>query len=85
MLVEFGGEMMVLPLSSILETLRPSSATIHSIGRTGRVVANRGELIPIIDLAEAFGVAEPGRTGAIAMSCSSWNARPDAAQRLPST
>jgi two-component system chemotaxis sensor kinase CheA len=60
MLVEFGGEMMVLPLSAILETLRPSSATIHAIGRTGRVVANRGELIPIIDLAEAFGVAEPG-------------------------
>jgi len=60
MLVEFGGEMMVLPLSAILETLRPSSATIHAIGRTGRVVANRGELIPIIDLADAFGVAEPG-------------------------
>jgi two-component system chemotaxis sensor kinase CheA len=59
MLVEFGGEMMVLPLSAILETLRPSSATIHSIGRTGRVVANRDELIPIIDLAEAFGVSEP--------------------------
>lgn len=54
MLVEFGGEMMVLPLSAILETLRPSSATIHEIGSTGRVVANRGELIPIIDLAEVF-------------------------------
>jgi hypothetical protein len=63
MLVEFGGEMMVLPLSAILETLRPSSATIHSIGRTGRVVANRDELIPIIDLAEAFGVAQPGIRG----------------------
>jgi two-component system chemotaxis sensor kinase CheA len=63
MLVEFGGEMMVLPLSAILETLRPSSATIHSIGRTGRVVANRGELIPIIDLAEVFGVAGPNDNG----------------------
>jgi two-component system chemotaxis sensor kinase CheA len=63
MLVEFGGEMMVLPLSAILETLRPSSATIHSIGRTGRVVANRGELIPIIDLAEVFGVSGPNDNG----------------------
>lgn len=63
MLVEFGGEMMVLPLSAILETLRPSSATIHAIGRTGRVVANRGELIPIIDLAEVFGIAHPADTG----------------------
>lgn len=60
MLVEFGGETMVLPLSAIVETLRPSSATIHSIGRNGRVVANRGEFIPIIDLAEVFGVATPG-------------------------
>ncbi len=59
MLVEFGGETMVLPLSAIVETLRPSSATIHSIGRNGRVVANRGEFIPIIDLAEVFGVATP--------------------------
>jgi two-component system chemotaxis sensor kinase CheA len=56
MLVEFSGEMMVLPLSAILETLRPSSATIHSIGRSGRVVANRGELIPIIDLGTVFGI-----------------------------
>jgi two-component system chemotaxis sensor kinase CheA len=55
MLVEFDGEMMVLPLSAILETLRPSSATIHTIGRASRVLASRGDLIPIIDLAEALG------------------------------
>jgi two-component system chemotaxis sensor kinase CheA len=61
MLVEFSNEMMVLPLSSIVETLRPASATIHNIGRTGRVLANRGELIPIIDLAETFGVATSDR------------------------
>jgi two-component system chemotaxis sensor kinase CheA len=84
MLVEFGGEMMVLPLSAILETLRPSSATIHAIGRTGRVVANREELIPIIDLAEAFGVSQPG-SQATATFSSSWNARPDAARRSPWT
>jgi two-component system chemotaxis sensor kinase CheA len=82
MLVEFGGEMMVLPLSAILETLRPSSATIHAIGRTGRVVANREELIPIIDLAEAFGVAQPGSQATATFSFS-WNARPDAARRSP--
>lgn len=63
MLVEFGGEMMVLPLSTILETLRPSSATIHEIGSTGKVVANRGELIPIIDLAEVFGVGGNDKEG----------------------
>jgi two-component system chemotaxis sensor kinase CheA len=55
MLVEFDGETMVLPLSAILETLRPSSVTIHTIGRAGRFLAIRGDLIPIIDLAEALG------------------------------
>lgn len=56
MLVSFGGETMVLPISTIVETLHAESATTHAIGRTGRVVANRGELIPIIDLTEAFGL-----------------------------
>jgi two-component system chemotaxis sensor kinase CheA len=55
MLVELDGQTMVLPLSAILETLRPSSVTIHTIGRAGRVLAIRGDLIPIIDLAKALG------------------------------
>ena len=60
MLLEFGQQSMVLPLSAIVETLSPAGATIHALGATGRVVANRGELIPIIDLAEFFGL-ESGR------------------------
>lgn len=54
MILEFGGETMVLPLSSIVETLSPASANIHTLGRSGRVMSNRGELIPIIDLTEVF-------------------------------
>jgi two-component system, chemotaxis family, sensor kinase CheA len=54
MILEFGGETMVLPLSSIVETLSPSSATMHTLGSTGKVIANRGELIPVINLAEVF-------------------------------
>lgn len=57
MLIGVGSETMVLPLSSILETLRPSESQIHSLGRSGRLIANRGELIPIIDLAESFDLA----------------------------
>ena len=55
MLIGVGHEIMVLPLSSITETIRPTPSQIHLLGRTGRVVANRGELVPIIDLAESFG------------------------------
>lgn len=57
MLIGVGDQTMVLPLSSIVETLRPSSSQIHHLGRSGRLIANRGEMIPIIDLAESFGFA----------------------------
>lgn len=57
MLIGVGSETMVLPLSSIVETLRPTESQIHSLGRSGRLIANRGELIPIIDLAESFELA----------------------------
>ena len=55
MLIGVGSETMVLPLSSIIETLRLDESQIHRLGRTGRLIANRGEMIPIIDLAESFG------------------------------
>jgi two-component system, chemotaxis family, sensor kinase CheA len=55
MLIDVGGETMVLPLSSIVETMRPASAQVQYLGRTARMVASRGALIPIIDLAESFG------------------------------
>lgn len=55
MLISVGRETMILPLSSITETIRPSPAQIHQLGQTGRVVANRGELVPIIDLSDSFG------------------------------
>jgi two-component system chemotaxis sensor kinase CheA len=55
MLISVGEETMVIPLSSIIETIRPTPSQLHVLGRTGRLVANRGELVPIIDLAECFG------------------------------
>jgi two-component system chemotaxis sensor kinase CheA len=60
MLIGVGGETMILPISSIIETLRPNESEIHRLGRTGRLIAKRGEMIPIIDLADSFGLA-PGQ------------------------
>ncbi len=57
MLISVGPETMVLPLSAIVETIRPASAQIHLLGQSGRLVANRGALVPIIDLADCFGFA----------------------------
>jgi len=59
MLIGVGKETMVLPLSCIIETVRPAITQIHHLGRGERLIAIRGELIPIIDLAESFGFGTP--------------------------
>jgi len=60
MLVEFGGQTMVLPLAAVAETLSPAGATLHATGATGQMLANRGRLIPVVDLAARFGLPSPG-------------------------
>lgn len=60
MLVEFGGQTMVLPLASVSETLAPRGAAIHRTGSSGQMVANRGQLIPVVDLAGRFGLQSTG-------------------------
>ena len=57
MLIGVGGETMILPISSIIETIRAEESEIHSLGRNGRLISKRGEVIPIIDLAQSFGFA----------------------------
>ena len=59
MLIGVGRETMVLPISSIIETLGTGNLQIHPLGRSGRLIANRGEMIPIIDLADCFGFDLP--------------------------
>jgi two-component system, chemotaxis family, sensor kinase CheA len=66
MLIGVGDQTMVLPLSTIIETLRPTDSQIHRLGPAGRVIINRGETIPIIDLAAGFGFAcRTGREGRV--------------------
>lgn len=56
MLIQLHDQTMVLPLSAVQETLRPSPSMLHGIGQAGRLLSSRGELIPIIDLACVFGL-----------------------------
>lgn len=66
MLIGVGDQTMVLPLSSIIETLRPSASQIHLLGPTGPVIVSRDELIPIVDLARSFGFPAAGnREGSV--------------------
>ncbi|MWD26482.1 chemotaxis protein CheA [Aquicoccus sp. SCR17] len=56
MVIEVAGQTMVVPITAIQESLQTRTAEIHSIGATGRVVANRERLVPIVDLGETFGL-----------------------------
>ncbi|WP_273687978.1 chemotaxis protein CheA [Ketogulonicigenium vulgare] len=61
MLVQLGAQTMVLPITSVQETLRPTAAELHHLGQSGRMISNRGDLIPIISLGAEFGHPEPAR------------------------
>ncbi|SCY81513.1 chemotaxis protein CheA [Paracoccus tibetensis] len=56
MLIQLGDQTMVLPITAVQETLRPSASMLHSVGQSGRLLASRGELIPVIDLSGVFGL-----------------------------
>ncbi len=56
MVVDVAGETMVIPLSAILETLRPGHDAVHTLGTGDQVVSIRGTIVPIVDLAAAFGL-----------------------------
>lgn len=58
MVVEVAGQTMVVPITSIQETLQPSTAQIHTIGFGNRVLSVRDTLIPIADLGALFGFRE---------------------------
>ncbi len=55
MVVDVAGQTMVVPITAIIETLRPAAADIHAVAGAGKVVAVREKFVPIIDLAETFG------------------------------
>lgn len=56
MIISVGGQTMVVPISSILETIRPTSADLSRIGLHSQLLRIRGDYVPIIDLAERLRV-----------------------------
>jgi len=56
MSIKIADETYVLPLNYILESLQPKPAEIKSIAGRGQVVSVRGEYLPIIGVAEFFGI-----------------------------
>ncbi|WP_424930523.1 chemotaxis protein CheA [Amaricoccus tamworthensis] len=55
MIVSVGSETVVVPLSAILEMLKPEEAQIHPLGSGESVLQVRGEFVPTIDVAYQLG------------------------------
>jgi two-component system chemotaxis sensor kinase CheA len=55
MIVRVAEQQLVVPITAIIETLRPGESQIQTIGPTDRVLAVRGAYVPIIDVGAALG------------------------------
>jgi len=55
MVVQVGKEVYILPITSIVESMRPQTSEIKTIMGKGELVNMRGEYLPIIRLYELFG------------------------------
>jgi two-component system, chemotaxis family, sensor kinase CheA len=55
MVVSTSGQTLVVPLTAIVETLRPAAGDLHALGSGGAVLAIRGSFAPLIDVGRALG------------------------------
>ena len=55
MIVRIDDQLMVVPLSEIVETIKPSATAIHQLTPTQGVILVRGEYVPIIDVGYELG------------------------------
>ncbi|MEO8243395.1 MAG: chemotaxis protein CheA [bacterium] len=55
MVVTVAGETLVVPITSIIETIRPLPSDLHRIGTDDMLLSIRGRMIPVIDVARSLG------------------------------
>jgi two-component system chemotaxis sensor kinase CheA len=55
MVVSTSGQTLVVPLTAIVETLRPRTGDVHALGAGADVLAIRGGFAPLIDVGHALG------------------------------
>jgi two-component system chemotaxis sensor kinase CheA len=56
MSIAVGGQIFIIPLTFITESLQPTAEEVKTIAGKGRVVHVRGEYLPLIALHEVFGI-----------------------------
>ncbi|MBA4174358.1 MAG: chemotaxis protein CheA, partial [Hyphomicrobium sp.] len=55
MVVRVADQTLVVPLTAIIETLRPASATVHALGGSASVIKVRDRFVPLIDVGAELG------------------------------
>ena len=62
MVVSVAGQVMVIPITAILETIRPGPNDLHVVGPNDRLLCIRGKFIPVVDVAQGLGFARPANS-----------------------
>src|SRR6185503_7178169 len=55
MTVLVGGQSLIAPLTTLVETIQPKAADVHPLGPAAMLMKFRGEFVPLIDLGMLFG------------------------------
>jgi two-component system, chemotaxis family, sensor kinase CheA len=55
MLISAGGESLIVPLTALIETIRPRPEDVHPVGAAALFLRFRGQPVPLIDLGQALG------------------------------
>jgi two-component system chemotaxis sensor kinase CheA len=55
MVVKVADQTLVVPLTAIMETLRPKQSDVHALGLEARVISDRGGFVPLIDVGRELG------------------------------
>jgi two-component system chemotaxis sensor kinase CheA len=55
MVITVAGQTLVLPLTTVIETLQPTAATVHGFGSSSSVISVRNAFTPLIDVAQRLG------------------------------
>ena len=61
MVVTVGDQTMVIPLSHVVENVRPTADTIEAYGRSSHLLNVRGSYVPIVSVAHVLGVDDKPR------------------------
>jgi two-component system, chemotaxis family, sensor kinase CheA len=59
MVVSVAGQVMVIPITAILETIRPGPNDLHVVGTNDMLLSIRGKFIPMVDVAQGLGFTRP--------------------------